>query len=88
MLIYTKMVAEQRETAQTQCDADETVAESGVVGSNSVSESVAEVAAPAPARVDPMPLLHWVRRRFAAVFGVVAVLPDDSEHDAADDVPR
>ena len=68
------------------CDADEAVAESDVVDSNSVSESVAEVAA--PARVDPVPLLHWVRRRFAAVFEVVAVLPDDGEHDAAGDVPR
>ena len=68
------------------CDADEAVAESGVVGSNSVSESVTKVAA--PARVDPVPLLHWVRRRFASVFEVVAVLPDDSEHDAAGDVPR
>ena len=63
-----------------------TIAGSGVVGSNSVSESVAEVAV--PTRVDPVPLLHWVRWRFAAVFEVVAVLPDDGEHDAAGDVPR
>ena len=44
-----------------------------------MSESVEEVVA--PARVDPVPLLHWVRRRSAAMFEVVAVLPDDSEHD-------
>ena len=68
------------------CDADETVAEIGVVGSNSVSESVAEVTA--SARIDPVPLLYWMRRRFAAVFEVVAVLSDNGEHDAAGDVPR
>ena len=51
-----------------------------------MSESVAEIVA--PARVNPVPLLHWVRRRFTAVFEVVAVLPDDGEHDAAGDVPR
>ena len=46
-----------------------------------MSESVAKVAA--PTRVDPVPLLRWVGRRFAAAFEVVAVLPDDGEHDAA-----
>ena len=49
-------------------------------------ESVAEMAA--PSRVDPVPLLHWMRRRFTAVFKVVVALLDNGEHDAAGDVPR
>ena len=80
------MVLYEWRLSKDRCDSDETVAEIGVIVSDSASKSVSEVLA--PSRVDPMPLRHWVRRCLVSMFEVVAVLPDAGEHNAACDVPR